>query len=170
MKNLIFAAFVMLFASFATAQTAPAPAATTTTTTTAAPVKVKRTYKKRVKTAEATPSATTTAATTAPAQTAPATTAATTAPVKAKRVRKPKAAMTAPTTAASTTGVPTTSAPAPTAAKAPMAHSNSTYVPKAIGKDAKGRDILLGPNGGQYYIGSTGKKEYLRKDKKLKVS
>ncbi len=161
MKNLIIAAFVMLSASFVNAQTAPvaaAPAATTTTT--AAPVKVKRTYKKKVKDAMA-PATT---ATTAPAQTAPATATTTAAPVKAKRVRKPKAEATP------AAGAATTAAPAPAAAKAPMAKTNSTYVPKVIGKDAKGRDILLGPNGGQYYIGSTGKKEYLHKAQKLKVN
>jgi len=166
MKNLIIAAFVMLSASFVNAQTAPATAPAATTTT-AAPVKVKRTYTKRVQTA---PAAATTA--TGTTQTAP-TAATTTAPVKAKRVRKPKAEMT-PATGAATTA-PTTTAPAAgkMATKSNSTYvpkSNSTYVPKSLGKDAKGHDILLGPNGGQYYIGSTGKKEYLKKSAKMKVN
>lgn len=40
---------------------------------------------------------------------------------------------------------------------------------KAIGKDASGRTIYLGPRGGQYVLSSSGKKEYLAKDKKIAV-
>jgi hypothetical protein len=40
---------------------------------------------------------------------------------------------------------------------------------KAIGKDASGRTIYLGPKGGQYVLSSSGKKEYLPKDKKIVV-
>ena len=40
---------------------------------------------------------------------------------------------------------------------------------KAIGKDASGRTIYLGPKGGQYVLSASGKKEYLPKDKKIVV-
>jgi len=40
---------------------------------------------------------------------------------------------------------------------------------KAIGKDASGRTIYLGPKGGQYVLSSSVKKEYLPKDKKIAV-
>ncbi len=152
----------MLSASFVNAQTAPAATTTTATTTTAAPVKVKRTYTKRAQTAPAAATTTTTTTQTAPAA------ATTTAPMKAKRVRKPKVEVT-PATGTATTA-PTTTTTAPTAAGKMATKTNSTYVPKSLGKDAKGHEILLGPNGGQYYIGSTGKKEYLKKAQKMKVN
>ncbi|HEY9002552.1 MAG TPA: hypothetical protein VIM89_14440 [Mucilaginibacter sp.] len=40
---------------------------------------------------------------------------------------------------------------------------------KAIGKDASGRTVYLGPKGGQYVLSASGKKEYLSKDKKIAV-
>ena|ERR1700754_2954327 len=41
---------------------------------------------------------------------------------------------------------------------------------KAIGKDAKGRTIFLGPKGGQYTVSESGKKVYLKTADKLKVN
>ncbi|MEN0056493.1 MAG: hypothetical protein AAGC65_22635 [Mucilaginibacter sp.] len=41
---------------------------------------------------------------------------------------------------------------------------------KAIGKDAKGRTIYLGPKGGQYTVSESGKKVYLKTADKLKVN
>ncbi len=41
---------------------------------------------------------------------------------------------------------------------------------KAIGKDAKGRTIYLGPKGGQYTLSESGKKSYIKTADKLKVN
>ena len=41
---------------------------------------------------------------------------------------------------------------------------------KAIGKDAKGRTIYLGPKGGQYTVSESGKKVYIKTADKLKVN
>ena len=40
---------------------------------------------------------------------------------------------------------------------------------KAIGKDAQGRTIYLGPKGGQYTLSESGKKAYLKTADKIKV-
>jgi len=41
---------------------------------------------------------------------------------------------------------------------------------KAIGKDAKGRTIYLGPKGGEYTLSASGKKTYLKAADKIKVN
>jgi len=41
---------------------------------------------------------------------------------------------------------------------------------KAIGKDAKGKTIYLGPKGGQYTLSESGKKVYVKTADKLKVN
>jgi hypothetical protein len=41
---------------------------------------------------------------------------------------------------------------------------------KAVGKDAKGRTIYMGPKGGQYTLSESGKKNYIKTADKLKVN
>ena len=54
-------------------------------------------------------------------------------------------------------------------AKKTVADVPNKSADKAIGKDASGRTIYLGPKGGQYVLSASGKKEYLSKDKKIAV-
>lgn len=58
---------------------------------------------------------------------------------------------------------------AKTKAKKSVTNVANKSADKAIGKDANGRTIYLGPKGGQYVLSSSGKKEYLPKDKKIAV-
>ena len=55
-------------------------------------------------------------------------------------------------------------------AKKPVVDVPNKSADKAIGKDASGRTIYLGPKGGQYVLSSSGKKEYLAKAKKIAVN
>jgi colicin import membrane protein len=41
---------------------------------------------------------------------------------------------------------------------------------KAIGKDAQGRTVYVGPKGGQYTLSESGKKSYLKTADKIKVN
>ena len=55
-------------------------------------------------------------------------------------------------------------------AKKPAVDVPNKSADKAIGKDASGRTIYLGPKGGQYVLSASGKKEYLAKAKKIAVN
>ena len=63
----------------------------------------------------------------------------------------------------------TTATAAKTKAKKTVTDVANKSADKAIGKDASGRTIYLGPKGGQYVLSASGKKEYLPKDKKIAV-
>jgi colicin import membrane protein len=59
---------------------------------------------------------------------------------------------------------------AKTAATKTAAEGVNKSEDKAIGKDAKGRTIYLGPKGGQYTVSESGKKVYIKTADKLKVN
>jgi len=63
----------------------------------------------------------------------------------------------------------TTATAAKAKAKKSVTDVENKSADKAIGKDASGRTIYLGPKGGQYVLSASGKKEYLSKDKKIAV-
>lgn len=147
MKNLIAAALMLAFATFASAQapTATAPAnTTTTTTTTTAPAAPKMEKKHRMGHKPVATSATTGTATTGTNAPAP-------AQVKMKHGEGKHHSKR-------------------TLAEQQAAAAKSAARDKVVSKDAEGHDIHLGPNGGQYYINKEGTKTYLKGSAKMKVN
>ncbi len=152
MKNLIAAALMLGFATFASAQapTATAPAnTTTTTTTTTAPAAPKMVKKHRMGHKSAAISATTGTGTVATG----AATTGTTAPAQNKMKHSEGQHHSKRTLA-----------------EQQAAAAKSAARDKVVSKDAEGHDIHLGPNGGQYYINKEGTKTYLKGTAKLKVN